>query len=393
MTFVHRLLGRESRDLSFQDVWGRGADWFGGMSTPAGITVNDRSAMSLSAVYGSHRIINEGVSFLPVTVERPVPWLERPRPGQPNMTIADVIGQNVMSLMFRGNGYTFMHRDPSTLRVVELEVLDPDAVEIVKDAGRVRYKVNGTDRLFSAFEIAHVPGMMMPGSHKGLAPLDYARETIGLGLAAQRYGGGFFGNGANPSGIIEVRSELSDDEASFLRRQFEAMHKGAAKAQGVAVLTEGASYKPISLTPEQGQFLETRQFQVSDIARFYGVPPHLLQDASGSTSWGSGLAEQSTNFSVHTLRPWVERVESLLTWITRTDYPRAPRVQLSMDHLLRGDVTTRIDTASRGVQAGLMTQNEARQWVDPKLAPVAGGDALLAPLNLAPVSEGVDDED
>ncbi|MCP4960212.1 MAG: phage portal protein, partial [Actinomycetia bacterium] len=213
-----RALGAtpEARSVSFQDMWGRGADMFG-VSTAAGVAVNDRSAMTLSAVFGSVRILAEGVSTLPVVADADAnmpPWVDQPSAKSPHLSIADIIGQVMVSLLHRGKGFVLTGRQAGA--VVDLEVLSPDACQLVHvDVGgltRTRFRVDGANRLLRPDEIAYVPGLMAPGSIEGMAPLDYARETIALGLAAQTFGAGFFGNGANPSGIIEVAESLSPDE-------------------------------------------------------------------------------------------------------------------------------------------------------------------------------------
>lgn len=387
---LHRALGAapEARDLTFQDVWGKGLDVFG-TRTAAGVVVNDRSAMCLSAVFGSVRILAEGVSTLPIESEVRAPWMVTPSVAYPHLSMMDVLGMVVVSLLHRGGAFVLTSRTPQG-EVLELEVLSPDACELVAvgTPKRTRFRVDGANRLLRPDEVAYVPGLMMPGATVGMAPLDYARETIGLALAAQTFGAGFFGNGANPSAVIEVEKGLSPEEASFLRQQFEKLHRGAKKSGGTAVLTENAKYKPISVTPEQAQFLATREFQVADIARFFGVPPHLLQDASGSTSWGSGLAEQSVNYVTHSLRPWVERIEWLLTRLAG-----AP-VSLSMDHLLRGDTETRVDTATKAVTSGLLTPDEGRVFIDARYGPAPDGTGTqLRPPTYTEPAKGADNDD
>lgn len=377
MTALHRVLGvtarDETRSVSFTDLWGKGLDVLGAKSA-SGIAVTPKNSMQLSAVFGSVRILTDGVSTLPVESDQvaKLSWLTQPSMSDPFLDMSDVLGQIMVSLLHAGNAFVATPRNPAG-KIIELTVLDPTQVKkIAPERGMVAFEVQGVGRRFTPFEIAHVPGMMLPGALIGIAPLDYARETVGLGLAAQKFGAGFFGNGANPSGLIEVDGPLSDEDAVRLRRRWKQLHSGS-ESQGVAVLTKGATFKQLTVSPEQAQFLATRQFQVPDIARFFGVPPHLLQDASGSTSWGSGLAEQTQNYVTHSLRPWVERVESFLTRLVRSDVPAAGRVSLSLDHLLRGDFNSRVANAVSAVGAGILTVDEGRQIVDPRLAPFGPG--------------------
>ena len=153
-------------------------------------------------------------------------------------------------------------------------------------------------------------GLVKPGDITGVSPITAAREMIGLGIGAQKYGGAFFGNSGIPNAIVEVNGQLSPEGVDQLKSAWNTMHKGASKAHRLAVLTEGAKFSKISVNPEDSQFLETRQSTVGDVARMYGVPPHLLADASGSTSWGSGLHEQNVAFSMYSLRPYVTRLEA-----------------------------------------------------------------------------------
>lgn len=377
MTALHRVLGvtarDETRSVSFTDLWGKGLDVLGAKSA-SGIAVTPKNSMQLSAVFGSVRILTDGVSTLPVESDQvgELSWLTQPSMSDPFLDMSDVLGQVMVSLLHAGNAFVATPRNPAG-KIIELTVLDPAQVKkIASERGMVAFEVQGVGRRFTPFEIAHVPGMMLPGALIGIAPLDYARETVGLGLAAQKFGAGFFGNGANPSGLIEVDGPLSDEDAVRLRRRWKQLHSGS-ESQGVAVLTKGATFKQLTVSPEQAQFLATRQFQVPDIARFFGVPPHLLQDASGSTSWGSGLAEQTQNYVTHSLRPWVERVEAFLTRLVRSDVPSAGRVSLSLDHLLRGDFNSRVANAVSAVGAGILTVDEGRQIVDPRLAPLGPG--------------------
>lgn len=404
MRVLDALFGRnEQRAISYQDFWGRGAD-LAGKTTVAGENITDRRALCLSAVYGSIRILAEGVSKLPARTTRgtgpnaeqvaqPPAWLDMPSPLVKHIGIGEVIDQIMVSLLLRGNAYVLTPRDSRGF-ITELQVLNPDQVQpYIPERGprRVFFRVAG-DPNYDQDDIAMAVGLSRPGEIIGMSPIDHAAETIGLGLAATEFGAAFFGNGANPSGLIELDQQLSPEGEDMLRSSWKKLHSGK-RAGGVAVLTEGAKFRQLSVTPENAQFLETRGFQVADIARFFGVPPHLLQDASGSTSWGSGLAEQSVNYVTHALRPWVERIEAMLTRMARSERPgvqgqRRIHITLSMDHLLRGDFATRMDTVVAGVMNGLLTPDEGRLMVDnlPPLPDGAGGTARF-PLNTAPQGE------
>lgn len=378
MSVLQRFLGAdtEARAVTFQDVFGAGLDLVGNRSA-AGINVTEDRALTLTAVYGSVRILSEGVSKLIIEATRglgssatPVDlpeWVERPSVALPHLGMGEILDQVMMSLLLRGNAYILTPRDESG-RIQELIVLDPSTLDPVVEGAsrRLSFKLHSSGRRLSTDDVTMVVGLSRPGQIKGIAPLDFARETIGLGLAAQEYGATFFRDGAQTSGLIEVDGALSKEGAEALKRSWNSAHQGSGKANRVAVLTEGATFKPISVTPEQAQFLATRAFQVPDVARLYGVPPHLLQDASGSTSWGSGLAEQSTNYVVHSLRPWTSRIDAMLTRMARSELPpgtqrrRRLNLTLQIDHLTRGDFNSRINTYGAGLDRGVWNLDEVR---------------------------------
>lgn len=403
MGFLQRVLGTgEVRGVdapvNFPDVWGRALESTL-IGTTSGVSVNDDKALTLSAVYGSVRILSEGISKLPVRVTRgkgpdaqPVVqmpgWLEVPAPDRPHIGLGEVLDQVMVSLLLRGNAYLLTPRTESGL-ITQLHVLNPDDVEPMLRGGRLVFKVEGERQFLTPADVSMVTGLMRPGEICGMSPIDYARETIGLGIAAQQFGGSFFGNGATTSGVLEAPGELSVAGAKLLKNTWEAAHQGSKRAHKVAILTEGLQYKPISVTPEQAQFLDTRRFQVADVARIFGVPPHLLQDASGSTSWGSGLAEQSVNYVTHSLRPWAERINAMLTRMLRSERAtvtgqRRPYVTLSLDHLTRGDFATRIATYGSGLDRGIWNLDEVREMEGLPAIPDGSGQQHRVPLNTGP---------
>jgi HK97 family phage portal protein len=148
---------------------------------------------------------------------------------------------------------------------------------VSRKGGKLGYKVGDVD-LDPVFDVMHIPGMRMPGSLKGLSPIAYARETIGLGLSAQRFGAAFFDNGALPSAVIEAPNEMKQDAVDRFKAMWNDRHAGVGNAHKIGVLTQGATLNKVSIAPNDAQFLETRQFQVPDIARIFGVPPHLIAE-------------------------------------------------------------------------------------------------------------------
>lgn len=372
----------EARSMTARDLWGSGADLaLIGPRTRSGKTVTYDTALTVSAVYGSVRILADNISTLPVDSfirqdgsRRPF----RPRPEWLNFNVGphgkiEVLGQAMTSLLLDGNAYLATYRDAAG-RIVWVEVLDPAQVEPVRSEAEVRYVVGGQPSV-SRLDILHIPGLMLPGAIKGVSPITAARETIGLSMAATEYGAAFFGNGAIPGGIVEAPGAISETGLKVMKSSWDEAHRGSANSNKLAILTEGAKFTKVSISPDDAQFLETRAFQIADIARIYGVPPHLLADSTGSTSWGSGLAEQNTAFVQHSLRPWVERIEQgLTTACVLEGQPPGMFVKLNVDALLRGDHERRMAAYAIGIDKGIYTVDEVRAWED--LQPLGQGDGM-----------------
>jgi HK97 family phage portal protein len=221
---------------------------------------------------------------------------------------------------------------------------------------------------------------------------EVAREAVGLALASQQFAAAFFGNGAIPGTVVEVPGQLSEQGIKQLKSAWNEKHQGSSNAHRLAVVTEGAKFSKITVDPDDAQFLQTRQFQITDIARIYGVPPHLLADASNSTSWGSGLAEQNTMFVQQSLRPWVERIEQAFSHaMTLERRPANTFIKLNVDGLLRGDHERRMTAYSIGLAAGLYTVDEVRAWED--LPPLPKQKPSPAPTPPPPTPPSDDDEE
>ena len=354
--------------------WGQGMVRWGGYNT--GSAVDTEQSMRLSAVFACLRLLSEAVATMPLdTFVRSdgarVPY--RPKPDylsfQPPLgSRIDYLSQVMLSLLTDGNAFVATPRDPLGVPV-GLVVIDPTKVKVKRDtSGTVTFEVgNG---VYGELDVMHIKGMSLPGELRGLSPLGYARETIDLGLSAQRYGASFFANGALPGAIVEAPGSFSQDAADRVAAMWNSKHQGTGNASKVGVLTNGAKLTKVSVNPEEAQFLETRQFQVPDVARIFGVPPHLIADASNSTSWGSGLAEQNLAFGQFSLRPWVDRIEDAHGRLLTTHGLPNVFVKLNMDALLRAGTTERYAAHKTALDAGFMTVNEVRRLEDlPPLPP------------------------
>jgi len=328
-------------------------------------------AMRLSAVFACLRLLSEAVATLPLdtftrrdNVRLPAAAPAYLRFAPPQQSRIDYLSQVMLSLLTDGNAYVVTPRDELGVPV-DLVVLDPTLVKVERKGGRLVYTCQKV-QMDPRTDVMHIKGMMLPGAVKGLSPIAYARETIGLGLAAQAFGSAFFDNGALPSAVIQVPEgkQFSDEAAGRFRETWHAAHGGRGNAQKVGVLTGGATLNKVSIQPNDAQFLETRQFQVPDVARIFGVPPHLIADASNSTSWGSGLAEQNLAFGSFSLRPWVTRIENSHDRLLSTHGHVSDFVKLNLDALLRSSLKDQLEALAIGIDNRIYTSEEGRALQD-----------------------------
>ncbi len=398
---IRRLLGNrsESRSLSFADIWGRGLDMTSARTTSGEVVTYD-SALTLSAVYAAIRLLSDNVSTLNLDVLyrakgsnqkfRPMPtWMGQMNPELRNH---EVLGQIVTSLLLDGNAYNSTLRD-QTGRVVSISVLDPKTITASMKTdedglSRITFQSDQAQGVeFTARDIVMVRNLLKPGQIEGVSPITAAREFLGLGIAVNKYGAAFFGNGALPGAVIEVPGQLSEVGAQQLKSSWEAVHKGAANGSRLAVLTEGSKFsRQLSLSPEDSQFLGSKQATVQDVCRLYGVPPHLLADSSGSTSWGSGLAEQTAAFATYSLRPLVTRVEAALTSILRSEGIAVAFAKFDLESMRRA-TNDRWDTYSTAIQTGVLSIDEVRAYEGLAALPDGKGADHYVPLNLAPAGQ------
>lgn len=283
-----------------------------------------------------------------------------------------------------GNGYAEIERDGS-LRPIALWPIEPDRADPQRDAaGALVYEVrnSGTGRAtIPARDMFHLRGPGWNGL-KGYSPIDLARESIGLGLACQKFGGAFFGNGATPGGVIEAPDtlELSPDAKNILLKEWNQVHRGPGKYGKVTYLDGGMKYKPISIAPESAQFLETRQHQVLEIARWYKVPPHKIYELTRATY--NNVEQHQIEFLTETLVPWIVRLEQEADAKLLGPYQRGRLyTKIKPEALLRGDIKTRYEAYALGRQWGWLSINDVRELEDMDPIP-DGGDEYLTPLNM-----------
>jgi HK97 family phage portal protein len=366
-----------------------------------GRELTPEGALALSAVYGSVRILADTLATTPIdsfrrSGKRRLPhdrpfWLDQPNPETRKI---EFIVSVMTSLLLEGNAYILITR--ALGKIIALDVIPASAVEpkYVRTArGRkLVFELSVTDEdgriqvvgALESTEVLHIKGVTLAGSNKGVSPLKAARMTFSLGLAAQEYGAEFFERGAVPGAVITVPGTMTPAGLRAARQTWRQIHGGRGNRHGLAILTEDSKFQKITVTPDEAQFLQTRAFQIPDVARIFGVPPHLLADASGSTSWGSGLAEQNTAFVQFAIRAWAERLEEALT----TLFPEADRkagafVRFNLDGLLRGALKERLEAYRVGIANSVYTPDEVRAWEDLPPDPSGLGAYLRAQTSLA----------
>lgn len=361
------------------DTAGSGYSFFFGRTT-SGKPVNERTAMQTTAVYSCVRILAEAVAQLPLHVyaykedggkkikhDHPLYYLLHDEPN-PEMT-SFVFRETLMShLLIWGNAYAQIIRDGAG-RVLGLYPLLPDKMEVERDERGNLYYIYSRDTdenpnfkgsgqfVLKAEDVLHIPGLGFDGLI-GYSPIAMAKNTVGMTLACEEYGASFFANGANPGGVLEHPGVLKDP--SKVRESWNSVYRGSNNAYKIAVLEEGMKYQQIGIPPEEAQFLETRKFQVNEIARLFRVPPHMVGDLEKSSF--SNIEQQSLEFVKYTLEPWVIRWEQALQRALFLPGEKGKYfIKFNLDGLLRGDYQSRMNGYSVGRQNGWLSANDIRE--------------------------------
>ena len=394
-----------SRDKPQNSIAGGAYRFYMGSST-AGKNVTERSAMQMTAVYSCVRVLSEAVAGLPLhlykynknggkekALDNPLYFLLHDEPN-PEMT-SFVFRETLMThLLLWGNAYAQIIRNGKG-EVVALYPLMPNKMAVDRDSsGRLYYKYyRGSDEairskehevVLSPYDVLQIPGLGFDGL-VGYSPIAMAKNAIGLAIATEEFGAKFFANGAAPSGVLEHPGTLKNPDK--VRESWNATFGGSHNANKVAVLEEGMKYSPISISPEQAQFLETRKFQINEIARIFRVPPHMVGDLEKSSF--SNIEQQSLEFVKYTLEPWLVRweqsmVRSLLTPSEKREY----FIKFNVDGLLRGDYASRMSGYATARQNGWMSANDIRELENLDRIPAKeGGDLYLINGNMTKLAD------
>jgi len=395
----------KSRDKPENRTAGSAYTFYMGGST-SGKTVTERSAMQMTAVYSCVRILAEAVAGLPLhlykytdgggkekAIDHPLYQLLHDEPN-PEMS-SFVFRETLMThLLLWGNAYAQIIRNGKN-EVIALYPLMPNKMSVDRDEnGRLYYTYyRGPDEAIKNKDFAvtlqpsdvlHIPGLGFDGL-VGYSPIAMARNAIGMAIACEEYGAKFFANGATPGGVLEHPSTIKDPQR--VRDSWQAAFGGSSNSNKVAVLEEGMKYTPISISPEQAQFLETRKFQINEIARIFRVPPHMVGDLEKSSF--SNIEQQSLEFVKYTLDPWVIRWEqSLMRALLSLDEKHKYCVKFNLEGLLRGDYQSRMNGYAIGRQNGWMSANDIRELENLDRIPAEeGGDLYLINGNMLPMRD------
>lgn len=405
MGLINKLFkSRDHSKIDNRTVGSSYSFYMGGSS--AGKNVNERSAMQMTAVYSCVRILAEAVAGLPLHLYRYKEDGGKERAIDNNLyhLLHDEPNKEMSSFIFRetlmthlllwGNAYAQIIRNGKG-EVVALYPLMPNKMQVDRDEnGELCYiytrssdeakTMEGVTVYLTPRDVLHIPGLGFDGL-VGYSPIAMAKNAIGLAIATEEYGAKFFANGAAPSGVLEHPGTIKDP--SRLRENWNSTFGGSDNSGKVAVLEEGMKYTPISISPEQAQFLETRKFQIDEIARIFRVPPHMVGDLEKSSF--SNIEQQSLEFVKYTLDPWVIRWEqSLSRALLNEDEKRKYFFKFNLEGLLRGDYESRMSGYAVARQNGWMSANDIRELENmDKISAEDGGDLYLINGNMLPLNK------
>ena len=377
----------------------------GAVPTAAGVPVGPEGSLQAVAVYAATSLIAQSIGTLPVeffakgdaTLTPVQPdlawalWGDQPNPDQDGASFWESV---VLSLLLYGNAYMYPRRNTGgdirevwpiaperVTRITRLKAADgsPTGLEYgISQFGNVQNIVG------QPVALLHIRALTLPGRVKGLSPISQAAQTIGISLSSEEHSARFLGEGSHMSGTLETPANLNKQDAKDLWDNFQRRHSGPKRAGSVGVLTQGAKFNPLTIPPVELQFIEQQRYTDQKIASLYRVPPHMVGDVARSTSWGSGITEQTKGFVQHTLTPWLVKIERSVaaaflqgTGLTMT---------FNLDSLLRGSPKERAEVGRTLFGIGAVSPNEIR--LREGMPPIGDeGDRYYVPLNMRPASD------
>lgn len=371
---------------------------FEGAPTTAGPTVSESTAIGTTvAVYRAISLLSGLIAGLPLKAYRyadksevVVRCLEDPGYGRTPFELWETVAVHLL-----GWGNAYVHKERNAFGAIEnLVPINPARVrpkafrpgELLPGQAVKVYEVrqpDGTFEPFTNYELMHIPGMSYDGV-MGLSPIGVARQAIGTQMAADDLASRMFSNGNMTGGILTTDRALNQQQADAIKARWREKMQGARHAHDVAVLDAGMSFQKTMLAPEEAQFLQTRRWQTIEVARVFGIPPHLMGDVERSTSWGTGIEQQNIGLVAYTVRPWLVRIEQRVTAEIVT--PKSQFAEFMVEGLLRGSIAERYAAYSTGIAMGFLTRNEVREKEN--MLPLPGLDDPLFALNMGTPAGG-----
>lgn len=395
MAHVKQVLAR-SLGLTDSSAW----SLVGHGPTAAGKVVTPKAALSISAVWACVRLLSETVGSLPFALYRTLPSGDRADATDDplytlihdapsaDFTAAEFWEGVVLMLCLWGNAYAL--KETIGGRLVALTPLRSDLMRVARNRQGAREyhysRPDGRHEVWTEDRIFHVRGF--GGGDIGLSPISYARQSLGTAMAADEFAGTMFANGARPTGILTTDRVLTAAQRRQVEDNLVAPFVGSENAGGVMVLEADFKFHPVTMTPEDAQFLETRAFHVEEICRWYRVPPFMVGHTEKTTSWGSGLEQQLIGFLTFSLRPYLTRIEQAVRRsLIRPEHRAQLKPEFKVEGLLRTDSAARSAFYAVMVTNGIMTRNEVRRLEN--LPPLPGGDELTVQSQNVPLDQSL----
>lgn len=388
---MRTLWGSEKRAISYQDVWGSG-DYWPMREAFSKVDVNDDSALGLSAVLRSVQLLSDTVSSLPIHAYRGSGASRVRIPSQPRLitdpsmvlTLNEWLGQAMVSLLLHGNAYGIVLTRDGLGVPTSVEWVSPRHVSIDRNSSLVlpTYRLSGEP--IPAEDVLHIRGFMKPGAVAGSAPLLMQRETIGLGIAAQKFGAQWFGDGAHPSSVLTSDAAIDKAQSDTIKARFMEAIRGKREP---AVLGAGVKYQQIQVAANESQFLETHVAVVNDVARAFGIPAEMIGGGGQGSSLTYSNREQSAiDFLTFSVNPWLVRIERSIS----ARLPDGQFVKFNPDALLRTDTKTRYEAHQTALEGHFLTIDEVRALEDRRPLDI---DEMFPPSRVTGQPTGTNDQE
>jgi HK97 family phage portal protein len=373
---------------------------FSGPKASAGVLVNEHTALNYSAFWAAISLISGDVASLPLIYYKRLPkggkerYHEHPNykilHDEPNPEMSSFVFRETMQahVLSWGNAYAEIERTAAG-HPLHLWPITPDRVEVLRDSSGLLYRVRGQKGaqgvVIPARDMLHIPGLGWDGT-VGYSVVEKARESLGLGIATERFGGSFFGNGSVFGGVLTHPQRLGDEGLKNLRESVNARHTGVENSHRFMILEEGVSYTQLGVKPNDAQFLETRKFQITEIARWFNLPVHKLREMDNS-SVRANIEQEARDYIGSTLRRWLVRWEQEI--VRKLISPRERNIQFAehlVDGMLRGDTAARHAAYAHGRQWGYYSVDDIREWENLNPLPDGAGKIYLVPANMTPAN-------